>query len=217
MFQVEIDGQVLGEGIGSTWDEAKMQVFPCYYELYIFNTLRVSSYYLLIFYLITWTKISLGCWESSWKPEINAWSVSSETSGFPEVCHFACYHLFSLYDALDTSIGLVLDGFGAWLLGPSTPHVAPLILFWLLQPKDFIIHLLISVKLLFFCFLKWTSDLWWRSLQGMSSKRLKQEFPRVLQRVPSSGRFSKNAPPVPWKSSEFFQVLRHLYHTAQTE
>lgn len=36
-----------------------------------------------------------------------------------------------------------------------------------------------------------------RSLQGMSSKRLKQEFPRVLQRVPSSGRYPKNAPPVP--------------------
>jgi hypothetical protein len=26
MPQVEIDGQVLGKGIGSTWDEAKMQV-----------------------------------------------------------------------------------------------------------------------------------------------------------------------------------------------
>lgn len=26
MFQVEIDGEVLGKGIGLTWDEAKMQV-----------------------------------------------------------------------------------------------------------------------------------------------------------------------------------------------
>lgn len=26
MFQVEIDGRVLGEGVGSTWDEARMQV-----------------------------------------------------------------------------------------------------------------------------------------------------------------------------------------------
>ena len=29
MLQVEIDGQVLGKGIGLTWDEAKMQV--CYF------------------------------------------------------------------------------------------------------------------------------------------------------------------------------------------
>ncbi|OMO76472.1 Double-stranded RNA-binding protein [Corchorus capsularis] len=36
-----------------------------------------------------------------------------------------------------------------------------------------------------------------RSLQGMQSKRLKPEFPRVMQRMPSSGRFPKNAPPVP--------------------
>ncbi|GMN50838.1 hypothetical protein TIFTF001_020000 [Ficus carica] len=37
-----------------------------------------------------------------------------------------------------------------------------------------------------------------RSLQGFSNKRLKQqEFPRVLQRVPSSIRYPKNAPPVP--------------------
>lgn len=27
MLQVEVDGQVLGKGIGLTWDEAKMQVF----------------------------------------------------------------------------------------------------------------------------------------------------------------------------------------------
>lgn len=27
-FQVEIDGRVLGEGVGSTWDEARMQVSP---------------------------------------------------------------------------------------------------------------------------------------------------------------------------------------------
>lgn len=27
LLQVEIDGQVLGKGIGLTWDEAKMQVF----------------------------------------------------------------------------------------------------------------------------------------------------------------------------------------------
>lgn len=26
-FQVEIDGQVLGKGIGLTWDEAKLQVY----------------------------------------------------------------------------------------------------------------------------------------------------------------------------------------------
>ncbi|XVE88010.1 hypothetical protein DITRI_Ditri19aG0034300 [Diplodiscus trichospermus] len=36
-----------------------------------------------------------------------------------------------------------------------------------------------------------------RSLQGMQSKRLKPEFPRVLQRMASSGRYPKNAPPVP--------------------
>ncbi|GKV45845.1 hypothetical protein SLEP1_g52881 [Rubroshorea leprosula] len=37
-----------------------------------------------------------------------------------------------------------------------------------------------------------------RSLQGMSSKRLKPEFPRVMQCMPSSaGRYPKNAPPVP--------------------
>ncbi|XP_024024041.1 RNA polymerase II C-terminal domain phosphatase-like 1 isoform X2 [Morus notabilis] len=37
-----------------------------------------------------------------------------------------------------------------------------------------------------------------RSMQGFSNKRLKQqEFPRVLQRVPSSARYPKNAPPVP--------------------
>lgn len=32
MLQVEIDGQVLGKGIGLTWDEAKMQV--CYFFIY---------------------------------------------------------------------------------------------------------------------------------------------------------------------------------------
>ncbi|GKV00905.1 hypothetical protein SLEP1_g13515 [Rubroshorea leprosula] len=37
-----------------------------------------------------------------------------------------------------------------------------------------------------------------RSLQGVSSKRLKPEFPRVMRRMPSSaGRYTKNAPPVP--------------------
>uniref|UniRef100_A0A5B6ZK95 protein-serine/threonine phosphatase n=1 Tax=Davidia involucrata TaxID=16924 RepID=A0A5B6ZK95_DAVIN len=36
-----------------------------------------------------------------------------------------------------------------------------------------------------------------RSLQGMSSKRLKPEFSRVLQRTPSSARYPKNASPVP--------------------
>ncbi|PPR95420.1 hypothetical protein GOBAR_AA25232 [Gossypium barbadense] len=36
-----------------------------------------------------------------------------------------------------------------------------------------------------------------RSLQDMPSKRLKPEFPRVLHRMPSSGRYHKNAPPVP--------------------
>lgn len=36
-----------------------------------------------------------------------------------------------------------------------------------------------------------------RSLHGMPNKRLKPEFPRVLQRMPSSARYAKNAPPVP--------------------
>ncbi|KAK8524449.1 hypothetical protein V6N12_029315 [Hibiscus sabdariffa] len=36
-----------------------------------------------------------------------------------------------------------------------------------------------------------------RSLQDMQSKRLKPDFPRGLQRLPSSGRYHKNAPPVP--------------------
>ncbi|GAV74436.1 dsrm domain-containing protein/NIF domain-containing protein [Cephalotus follicularis] len=36
-----------------------------------------------------------------------------------------------------------------------------------------------------------------RSLQGIPGKRLKPEFPRVLQRMPSSGRYPRNAPPVP--------------------
>ncbi|KAJ6769805.1 RNA polymerase II CTD PHOSPHATASE [Salix purpurea] len=36
-----------------------------------------------------------------------------------------------------------------------------------------------------------------RPMQGMPHKRLKQEFPRVLQRLPSSARYHKNAPPVP--------------------
>ncbi|KAI5657039.1 hypothetical protein M9H77_25832 [Catharanthus roseus] len=36
-----------------------------------------------------------------------------------------------------------------------------------------------------------------RSWQGMPSKRLKQEFSRVLQRMPSSARYAKNASPVP--------------------
>ncbi|XP_011006883.1 PREDICTED: RNA polymerase II C-terminal domain phosphatase-like 1 [Populus euphratica] len=36
-----------------------------------------------------------------------------------------------------------------------------------------------------------------RPMQGMPNKRLKQEFPRVLQRMPSSARYHKNAPPVP--------------------
>ncbi|KAF8409296.1 hypothetical protein HHK36_005370 [Tetracentron sinense] len=36
-----------------------------------------------------------------------------------------------------------------------------------------------------------------RLLQAMSSKRLKPEFSRVLQRIPSSGRYSQNTPPVP--------------------
>lgn len=36
-----------------------------------------------------------------------------------------------------------------------------------------------------------------RSWQGMPSKRLKPELPRVLQRMPSSARYSKNASPVP--------------------
>lgn len=43
---------------------------------------------------------------------------------------------------------------------------------------------------------------WWsisRSLQGMSSKHLKPDFPQVLQRMPASGRYPKNSPPVPWK------------------
>ncbi|KAL3576129.1 hypothetical protein D5086_021412 [Populus alba] len=36
-----------------------------------------------------------------------------------------------------------------------------------------------------------------RPTQGMPNKRLKQEFPRALQRMPSSARYHKNAPPVP--------------------
>ncbi|KAE7995638.1 hypothetical protein FH972_000412 [Carpinus fangiana] len=36
-----------------------------------------------------------------------------------------------------------------------------------------------------------------RSLHGMPNKRLKPEFQRVLQRMPSSARYAKNAPPVP--------------------
>ncbi|XP_056171808.1 RNA polymerase II C-terminal domain phosphatase-like 1 isoform X2 [Syzygium oleosum] len=36
-----------------------------------------------------------------------------------------------------------------------------------------------------------------RSLQGIPSKRLKPEFPRVVQRMPSSARYPKNAPAVP--------------------
>uniref|UniRef100_A0A6M2EIS8 protein-serine/threonine phosphatase n=1 Tax=Populus davidiana TaxID=266767 RepID=A0A6M2EIS8_9ROSI len=36
-----------------------------------------------------------------------------------------------------------------------------------------------------------------RLMQGMPNKRLKQEFPRALQRMPSSARYHKNAPPVP--------------------
>ncbi|XP_068323936.1 RNA polymerase II C-terminal domain phosphatase-like 1 [Pyrus communis] len=36
-----------------------------------------------------------------------------------------------------------------------------------------------------------------RSFQGMPNKRMKQEFPQVLQRMPSSSRYPKNAPPVP--------------------
>ncbi|KAG8634474.1 RNA polymerase II C-terminal domain phosphatase-like 1 isoform X3 [Manihot esculenta] len=36
-----------------------------------------------------------------------------------------------------------------------------------------------------------------RQFQGMSNKRLKSEFPRALQRMPSSARYPKNASPVP--------------------
>ncbi|XP_050214577.1 RNA polymerase II C-terminal domain phosphatase-like 1 [Mercurialis annua] len=36
-----------------------------------------------------------------------------------------------------------------------------------------------------------------RPMQGMPNKRLKPEFPRALQRMPSSARYPKNAPPVP--------------------
>nr|KYP61031.1 hypothetical protein KK1_023455 [Cajanus cajan] len=36
-----------------------------------------------------------------------------------------------------------------------------------------------------------------RSHQGFSNKRLKQEYPRTLQRVPSSARYPRNAPPIP--------------------
>lgn len=36
-----------------------------------------------------------------------------------------------------------------------------------------------------------------RQFQGMSNKRSKPEYSRVLQRVPSSVRYPKNAPPVP--------------------
>ncbi|XP_044461081.1 RNA polymerase II C-terminal domain phosphatase-like 1 [Mangifera indica] len=83
--QVEIDGQVLGKGIGSTWDEAKMQ-------------------------------------------------------------------------AADKALGSLRSMFGQF---PQKRQGSP------------------------------------RSFQGMSSKRLKPDFPRVLQRMPPSGRYPKNAPPVP--------------------
>ncbi|XP_042941676.1 RNA polymerase II C-terminal domain phosphatase-like 1 isoform X2 [Carya illinoinensis] len=36
-----------------------------------------------------------------------------------------------------------------------------------------------------------------RSLHGISNKRMKPEFPQVLQQMPSSARYAKNAPPVP--------------------
>ncbi|XP_024992571.1 RNA polymerase II C-terminal domain phosphatase-like 1 isoform X2 [Cynara cardunculus var. scolymus] len=36
-----------------------------------------------------------------------------------------------------------------------------------------------------------------RSFQGMSTKRFRPEYPRVLQRMPSSARYPKNASPVP--------------------
>lgn len=36
-----------------------------------------------------------------------------------------------------------------------------------------------------------------RSMQGVSSKRIKQEFPRVSQRMASSGRYPRNGSPVP--------------------
>ncbi|TKY71676.1 RNA polymerase II C-terminal domain phosphatase 1 [Spatholobus suberectus] len=36
-----------------------------------------------------------------------------------------------------------------------------------------------------------------RSLQGLPNKRLKQEYPRTLQRIPYSARYPRNAPPVP--------------------
>ncbi|KAL2344014.1 hypothetical protein Fmac_005299 [Flemingia macrophylla] len=36
-----------------------------------------------------------------------------------------------------------------------------------------------------------------RSHQGFSNKRLKQEYPRALQRVPSSARYPRNAPSIP--------------------
>lgn len=43
----------------------------------------------------------------------------------------------------------------------------------------------------------------------MPNKRLKQEFPRVLQRMSSSARYHKNASPVPWRpwSNSFFPTL----------
>ncbi|RDX74767.1 RNA polymerase II C-terminal domain phosphatase-like 1, partial [Mucuna pruriens] len=36
-----------------------------------------------------------------------------------------------------------------------------------------------------------------RPHQGFSNKRLKQEYPRTLQRIPSSARYPRNAPPIP--------------------
>ncbi|KAK7362873.1 hypothetical protein VNO77_04998 [Canavalia gladiata] len=36
-----------------------------------------------------------------------------------------------------------------------------------------------------------------RSHHGLSNKRLKQEYPRTLQRIPSSARYPRNAPPIP--------------------
>lgn len=70
MLQVEIDGQVLGKGIGLTWDEAKMQV--CYFFIYrvLFLGIQMISfvnfmhlYFSYVFYFspTTSTYISLGC------------------------------------------------------------------------------------------------------------------------------------------------------------
>lgn len=53
--------------------------------------------------------------------------------------------------------------------------------------------------------------LWIRPHQGFSNKRLKQEYPRTMQRMPSSARYPRNAPPIPWKEYQTFQSRTLIY------